>query len=156
MTFALKVPPGSYNVRITAVETEFVTQLGVGKGEGAPTLFAADLNGDGVDEYIMENDSVKITLLATGGRLIEYLIKSRGDNALYKIWPIKPVDDKRRYRKRGYYPYGGFEDFLGQASMETHKLYSAEMVKSPGRLCPGQDDSRLFWQQARENIYFIW
>ena len=64
--------------------------------------------------------------------MIEYFIKSRNDNALYKIWPIKPVDDKREFRKRGYYPYGGFEDFLGQASMETHKLYTAEILKKEG------------------------
>jgi hypothetical protein len=64
--------------------------------------------------------------------VIEYFIKSRNDNALYKIWPVKPVDDKRKYRKRGYYPYGGFEDFLGQASMETHKLYNVEILKKEG------------------------
>ena len=40
----------------------------MGKAEGSPTLTEVDLDGDGVDEYIMENDSVKITLLATGGR----------------------------------------------------------------------------------------
>ena len=132
MIFDLEVPPGSYNVKISALGTVVLTQLGVGKAEGAPTLTVVDLNGDGVDEYIMENDSVKVTLLATGGRVIEYFIKSRNDNALYKIWPIKPVDDKREYRKRGYYPYGGFEDFLGQASMETHKLYNAEILKKEG------------------------
>jgi hypothetical protein len=132
MSFDLELPPGSYNVKISAIGAESVNQLGVGKAEGAPRLIVADLNGDGVDEYIMENDSVKVTLLATGGRVIEYLIKSRNDNALYKIWPIKPVDDKRQFRKRGYYPYGGFEDFLGQASMETHKLYTAEILKKEG------------------------
>jgi hypothetical protein len=132
MSFDLEVPPGSYNVKISAIGTETVNQLGVGKAEGAPKLTVADLNGDGIDEYIMENDSVKVTLLATGGRVIEYLIKSRNDNALYRIWPIKPVDDKRQFRKRGYYPYGGFEDFLGQASMETHKLYTAEILKKEG------------------------
>jgi hypothetical protein len=132
LIFTLKVPPGSYNVRITALGTEAFSQLGAGKAEGSPTLTASDLNGDGVDEYIMENDSVKVTLLATGGRVIEYIIKSRKDNALYRIWPVKPVDDKREFRKRGYYPYGGFEDFLGQASMETHKLYNAEILKKEG------------------------
>ncbi len=132
MTFELKVPAGSYNVKISALGSEMTNQLGVGKAEGAPELTVKDLNGDGVDEYIMENDSVKVTLLATGGRVIEYIIKSRNDNALYKIWPVKPVDDKRAFRKRGYYPYGGFEDFLGQASMETHKLYTAEILKKEG------------------------
>jgi hypothetical protein len=132
MIFGLKVPAGSYNIKISALGSEMVNQLGVGKAEGTPTLTVTDLNGDGVDEYIMENDSVKVTLLATGGRVIEYIIKSRNDNALYKIWPIKPVDDKRAFRKRGYYPYGGFEDFLGQASMETHKLYTAEILKKDG------------------------
>ena len=132
MIFDLEVPPGSYNVKISAIGTMVLNQLGVGKAEGAPALKVVDLNNDGIDEYVMENDSVKITLLATGGRVIEYYIKSRNDNALYKIWPIKPVDDKREYRKRGYYPYGGFEDFLGQASMETHKLYNAEILKKEG------------------------
>ncbi|MBK8884235.1 MAG: hypothetical protein IPN67_18290 [Bacteroidales bacterium] len=132
MTFELKVAPGSYNVKITAFGNDMVNQLGVGKAEGKPALTAIDLNNDGVDEYVMENDSVKVTLLATGGRMIEYFIKSRNDNAVYRIWPIKPIDDKRVFRKRGYYPYGGFEDFLGQASMETHKLYTAEILKKEG------------------------
>ena len=132
MTFELEVNPGSYNVKISAFGNEMLTQLGVGKAEGKPKLTAIDLDSDGVDEYIMENDSVKVTLLSTGGRMIEYLIKSRNDNAVYRIWPIKPVDDKRAFRKRGYYPYGGFEDFLGQASMETHKVYTAEILKNEG------------------------
>lgn len=132
LTFRLKVQQGSYNVRITALGVETINQLGVGRAEGSPTLTSVDLNGDGIDEYVMENDSVKVTLLTTGARVIEYYIKSRKDNALYRIWPVKPVDDKREYRKRGYYPYGGFEDFLGQASMETHKLYTPEILKKQG------------------------
>jgi hypothetical protein len=132
MAFELELKAGSYQVKVSALDVESLNQLGVGKPEGSPNLTAVDLNSDGVDEFIMENDSVKITLLATGGRVLEYVIKSRNDNALYKIWPIKPVDDKREFRKRGYYPYGGFEDFLGQASMETHKVYTAEVTKSEG------------------------
>jgi hypothetical protein len=95
-------------------------------------LYAVDLNSDGVDEYRMENDSVQITLLATGARVIEYKVKSRNDNVLIKIWPKKAIDDKRPNRKWGYYPYGGFEDFLGQASMETHKVYDVEVIKDKG------------------------
>ena len=130
--FDLKVPAGSYDVKITALGLESHQQLGVGTASGAPKLSEADLDGDGVNEYILENDSVKLTLLRTGGRVIEYIVKSRKDNVMYRIWPIKPVDEKRKFRKRGYYPYGGFEDFLGQASMETHKVYDAEILKKEG------------------------
>ncbi len=48
------------------------------------------------------------------------------------LWPNKAIDHNRPFRLRGYYPYGGFEDFLGQASMETHKVYDAEIVKKEG------------------------
>ena len=130
--FDLDLPAGSYSVKVTALGVENISQLGVGKAVGAPTFTAIDLNNDGVDEYRMENDSVKVTLLATGARVIEYFVKSRNDNVLFKLWPEKPVDDKREFRKRYYYPYGGFEDFLGQGSMETHKVYQAEIVKSEG------------------------
>ncbi len=130
--FDLDLPAGNYSVKVAALGVENFSQLGVGKAVGAPTLTAIDLNSDGVDEYRMENDSVQVTLLATGARVIEYFVKSRNDNVLFKLWPEKPVDDKREFRKRNYYPYGGFEDFLGQGSMETHKVYSAEIVKSEG------------------------
>ncbi len=132
MLFELEVPSGNYNVKVSALGIEYTSQLGVGKAEGNPYLYTTDLNSDGIDEYRMENDSVQITLLATGARVIEYNIKSRQDNALFKLWPKKAIDDKRPFRKRGYYPYGGFEDFLGQASMETHQIYSAEVVKNEG------------------------
>ena len=132
MSFDLDVPPGSYKVKVSALGLENISQLGVGKAEGAPYLYAIDLNSDGIMEYRMENDSVQVTLLSTGARLIEYIVKSRHDNVLFKLWPDKPNDDKRAFRKRGYYPYGGFEDFLGQGSMETHKVYDVEILKKEG------------------------
>jgi len=130
--FELEVPAGSYKVQVSALGIEYESQLGVGAAKGSPYLYAVDLNSDGVDEYRMENDSVQITLLATGARVIEYIVKSRNDNVLFKMWPKKAIDDKRSFRKRGYYPYGGFEDFLGQASMETHKVYDVEVIKDKG------------------------
>ncbi len=134
LTFDLQLSPGSYNVKVTALGTENISQLGVGKAEGAPRLYETDLNHDGINEYVMENDSVRVTLLTTGARIIEYFVKSRNDNVLFKLWPGKPADTSREYRKRNYYPYGGFEDFLGQASMETHKLYTPEILKKEGNL----------------------
>ncbi len=91
-----------------------------------------DLNGDGLLEYRLENDKVRVTLLAIGARVIEYVVKERNDNVLFKLWPEKEPTDRRPFRERGFYPYGGFEDFLGQASIETHKVYDAELVRDGG------------------------
>ncbi|MEI6048715.1 MAG: hypothetical protein WCS03_07425 [Bacteroidota bacterium] len=132
MSFDLEVPAGSYNVKVSALGVENLSQLGVGIASGAPYLYEVDLNSDGIMEYRMENDSVQITLLATGARVIEYIVKSRNDNVFFKLWPEKAIDEKRLFRKRGYYPYGGFEDFLGQGSMETHKVYNVEILKKEG------------------------
>ncbi|MCG8310167.1 MAG: hypothetical protein MI975_22405 [Cytophagales bacterium] len=132
MDFELEVPKGSYRAKVSALGTEYISQLGVGAPEGKPYVYAIDLNSDGVNEYRMENDSVQVTLLATGARVIEYIVKSRNDNILFKLWPKKAIDDKRPFRYRGYYPYGGFEDFLGQGSMETHQIYDCEIEQSDG------------------------
>mgnify|MGYP001598083394 FL=1 len=133
MLFELNVPQGNYTVRVSALGVSYSSQLGVGKAEGQSMAYKIDLNSDGVSEYRMENDSVLVTLLTTGGRVIEYIVKSRKDNIFFKLWPEKADDDKRSFRRgREYYPFGGFEDFLGQPSMETFRVYDAEIVKSRG------------------------
>jgi 5S rRNA maturation endonuclease (ribonuclease M5) len=132
MSFDLDVAAGNYLVKVTALGVENLSQLGVGAATGKPYLYEVDLSSDGIMEYRMENDSVQVTLLATGARVIEYIVKSKQDNVFFKLWPEKAADDKRLFRKRGYYPYGGFEDFLGQGSMETHKVYDVEVLKKEG------------------------
>lgn len=133
MQFELNVRPGNYTVKVSALGLKYSSQLGVGKPEGQPVAYKIDLNKDGVSEYRMENDSVLVTLLATGGRVIEYIVKSRKDNIFFKLWPEKADDDKRPFRRgREYYPFGGFEDFLGQPSMETFHVYDAEIVQAKG------------------------
>ncbi|MCK5464529.1 MAG: hypothetical protein KAI95_15985, partial [Bacteroidales bacterium] len=107
LLFDLDVPPGDYEVKVTALGMDYTSQLGVGKAEGKPYLYEIDLNNDGVNEFRMENDSVQVTLLTTGARVIEYIVKSRDDNVFSKLWPEKPIDDKRPFRRRGYYFYGG-------------------------------------------------
>jgi hypothetical protein len=130
--FDLKLSAGSYDVKVSALGLSYQSQLGVGKNEGHAYAYDLDLNADGIKEYRMENDSVLVTLLATGARVIEYIVKSRKDNVLFKLWPEKPEDDKRLFRKYGFYPYGGFEDFLGQGSMETHRVYDVKVIKKEG------------------------
>jgi hypothetical protein len=130
--FKLRLPPGSYEVVVSAFGIEARTQLGVEAAAGEARLSEVDLNGDGIKEYVLENGKVKATLLAIGARVIEYVVKERNDNVFFKLWPEKEATDRRPFRERGFYPYGGFEDFLGQASIETHKVYEAEVVKSGG------------------------
>ncbi len=130
--FPLGLSAGRYNVKVSALGAENVSQLGVGENTGAPRLYEIDANGDGINEYRMENDKVRVTLLRTGARVIEYIVKERNDNIFFKLWPEREATDKRPFRERGFYPYGGFEDFLGQGSMETHWVYDAEILKADG------------------------
>ncbi len=132
MTFDLPVSAGNYFVKVTALGVENISQLGVGAASGSAKITEVDLNHDGISEYKMENDSVQATLLTTGARVIEYIVKSKKDNILFKLWPDKPIDDRRSFRRREFYPYGGFEDFLGQPSIETDKQYDAVVVKKEG------------------------
>ncbi len=132
MLFELELPAGNFNVNVSALGVEFTSQLGVGKAEGISHASVVDLNNDGVNEYRLENDSVQVTLLATGARVIEYIVKSRNDNLLFKLWPKKVIDHKRPFRERAFYPYGGFEDFLGQGSMENHQVYNAKIERKEG------------------------
>jgi len=132
LEFKLPLQPGSYTVKTTALGVTNETQLGVGEPAGEATVTPVDLNGDGLMEYRLENDKVRVTLLAIGARVIEYIVKEKNDNVFFKLWPEKEYSDRRPFRERGFYPYGGFEDFLGQASIETHKVYDAEIVKTGG------------------------
>jgi hypothetical protein len=132
LNLRLPLKPGAYSVKVSALEAAAESQLGVESPGGRATCAEVDLNSDGVPEYALENDKVKVTLLATGARIIEYIVKDRNDNVLFKLWPKKEDTDGRPFRERGFYPYGGFEDFLGQASIETHKVYRAEIVRQEG------------------------
>ena len=140
MAFELEANPGSYQVKVSALDIVSLNQLGVGKAEGSPNLTAIDLNNDGVDEYIMENDSVKITLLATGGRVIEYIIKSRNDNALYKIWPVKPVDDKENSGNEVITPMADLKISLDRQAWKPIN-YIRRKYQECRRSCTGEDDS---------------
>lgn len=132
LDFRVAAAPGDYTVTYEAMGVTAHTQLGTGEESGEVTLVETDIDGDGVNEYIMENSRVKVTLLTTGARVIEYIVKSKNDNVFFKLWPDKPYDVNRPFRERAFWPFGGFEDFLGQASVETHKVYDAEIVKAGG------------------------
>ena len=121
-------------MEVSALGVKTTNQMGVGKASGKVYAYEIDLNSDGINEFRLENDSVRVTLLTTGARVIEYIVNSRNDNVLLKLWPEKSGDDKRPNRDWGYYPYGGFEDFLGQASMKHIRFMMPSLLKT-GRLC---------------------
>jgi len=129
----LPLSPGSYTAVASALGAEALSQIGIEAAAGSAVCTPGDLNDDGIMEYRLENKSVRATLLATGARVIEYIVKDKGDNVFFKLWPEKEIStDSRPFRERGFYPYGGFEDFLGQASIETHKIYDAQVVQAKG------------------------
>ncbi|MBO4417060.1 MAG: hypothetical protein J5801_02935 [Bacteroidales bacterium] len=131
--FNLKLKPGNYIAVASSQGASAVTQLGIGEEQqDAVKLWKEDVNGDGIDEVYMENSKVRVMLLAIGARVMEYYVKEKDDNVLFKNWPNEPYDPERPYRKRNFWPFGGFEDFLGQASVETHKVYDCEVVKDGG------------------------
>ncbi len=132
LSFSLPLAAGSYKVVVTALDQSAECQLGIGEASGHAYLYEDDLNNDGIPEYRMENDQVRLTFIATGARVIEYYIKEKDDNAFFKLWPDKPDDHDRPFRRRGFYPFGGFEDFLGQASMETHQVYDVRVTRRDG------------------------
>lgn len=132
ISYDVRQNPGHYVVTVEAMGMDARSQLGIGDEKGSVTLTEVDLNNDGINEYIMENNHVRVTLLTTGARIIEYFVKAKNDNVFFKLWPDKPDDIDRPFRERAFYPYGGFEDFLGQASVETHKVYSASVIKREG------------------------
>ncbi|MDR0749495.1 MAG: hypothetical protein LBF62_07985 [Tannerellaceae bacterium] len=129
LNFDIKQDQGNYIVKTEAMGVSAFTQLGINNIAGTVTLKEVDLNNDGINEYQMENDHVRVTLLTTGARVIEYFVKAKNDNVFFKLWPEKPDDLDRPNRLWAFYPYGGFEDFLGQASVETHKVYDATVIK---------------------------
>ena len=132
LDFDLNLPAGSYKVTTSAMGASTSTQLGIGEAENAVSLRKEDVNGDGIDEVIMENSKVRVMLLAIGARIMEYYVKDKDDNVFFKNWPNEPYDPERPYRKRNFWPFGGFEDFLGQASVETHEVNDVEIVKDGG------------------------
>jgi hypothetical protein len=150
LDFRLDLDPGDYIVRAKALGATSESQLGVGKPEGRAFVYEIDLNSDGVSEYRMENDSVRISLLRTGARVIEYIVKSKDDNVLFKIWPEKTYNHRAPHRMRGFYPYGGFEDFLGQASMETHQVYDARIVKDMGDYVQVEMETDYYGNQIKK------
>lgn len=123
---------GQYSVKVSALDHTAQSQISVRKINTAASTHLEDLNNDGITEIVMENDLIRATILLTGGRVIEYILKSQQDNLLFKLWPEKPPLDAKPGGKRRFYPYGGLEEFIGQPTIETHIQFKYEILKAAG------------------------
>ena len=129
----LNLEEGDYKIKISDGLFEKEAFLSVRFHTGEATTRFEDLNGDGMDEIIMENDKIRAAILRTGGRVIEYILKEKNDNLLFKIWPEKPDDWSRPNRKTAFWPYGGLEEFIGYPTITGHEIFEFEILKDRGK-----------------------
>ena len=128
----LNLEPGDYIVKATALGVVTQGTIAVRAQPGAAEAREEDINGDGIPEIVMENDSVRAVVLLHGGRVIEYTLKSRDENLLFKLWPEKPPMDGKPGGTRQFYPYGGLEEFIGYPYIGGHIVYKHEILSASG------------------------
>lgn len=123
---------GKYSVKVKALENVVEGRISVKKISGKASVHLEDMNGDGINEIVMENDQIRASILLTGGRVIEYILKSQNENLLFKLWPDTPPLHDIPGGRRRFYPYGGLEEFIGQPTIETHIIFKHKILKSSG------------------------
>ncbi|HQP98745.1 MAG TPA: hypothetical protein PLY86_09845 [bacterium] len=128
--FSLK--PGNYLAKVTALGVTAEGQIAVRTQRGRAVVSEEDQNGDGIPEIVMENDLIRATLLLFGGRVIEYTVKSKDENLLFKLWPEKPPLAGQPGGVRAFYPHGGLEEFIGYPFIGGLRVYQYEIMKAKG------------------------
>ena len=123
---------GEYTIKVSALDYVAEGRISVKKCSGEVTTYLEDLNDDGIDEIVMENSQIRTTILLTGGRVIEYILKSKNENLLFKLWPQTPPLHNSPIGRRRFYPYGGLEEFIGQPTIETHIIFRHKILKPSG------------------------
>jgi hypothetical protein len=129
---SIPLEPGDYLARATAIGVTTSGQVAIRAQTGTATAREEDLDGDGVPEIVMENDRIRATVLLFGGRVIEYIVKNRDENLLFKLWPEKPPRDGEVGGTRSFYPYGGLEEFTGYPYIGGHIVFKHEIVQASG------------------------
>jgi hypothetical protein len=130
VTFTL--PAGDYIVEASALGVTTTGQLALREAPGEVKVHEEDLDGDGIPEVIMENDSVRVSVLKEGGRVIEYILKETGENIFFKLWPRTPPLHGTPGDTRSFYPFGGLEEFIGYPYIGGHIQYHHEVVQATG------------------------
>ncbi|GMV94732.1 MAG: hypothetical protein AMXMBFR82_45100 [Candidatus Hydrogenedentota bacterium] len=131
-TFPLDLETGDYRVEVAALGVTATGLVSIRTPEGTASTRLEDLNGDGVDEIIMENEHVRVAVLRTGGRVIEYTLKDSGENVFFKLWPEKPPMHGKVGGVRQFYPFGGLEEFIGYPYIGGHTEFRYEILQAEG------------------------
>ncbi|HOE10275.1 MAG TPA: hypothetical protein PLQ35_07295 [bacterium] len=130
--FQFSLKPGDYLAKVTAQGTTVEGQIAVRAQKGKAAVTEEDQNGDGIPEIVMENNVIRATLLLFGGRVIEYTVKSKNENLLFKLWPEKPPWAGEPRGVRAFYPHGGLEEFIGYPFIGGLRIYQYEIMKDRG------------------------
>jgi hypothetical protein len=128
----MKLGLGDYILEATALGVTVAGQIAIRAQEGNATAREEDLDGDGIPEVVMENESTRATILMYGGRVIEYIVKSKDENLMFKLWPEKPPLEGQVAGTRSFYPYGGLEEFTGYPYIGGHIVFHHEIEQDSG------------------------
>lgn len=128
----LPLPEGEYKVKTTALGKTVDGQISIKAQQGQVTSHFEDIDKDGTNEIVMENNQVRASILLTGGRVIEYILKSRNENLLFKLWPELPPWADQPRGKRAFWPWGGLEEFIGYPTIEGHINFNYKIEKESG------------------------
>ena len=131
-TVELDLAAGDYIAEVSALGVTSSGVIAVRPAEGIASTHEEDLNQDGVPEIVMENDYVRVVVLHTGGRVIEYTLKSNGENVFFKLWPDRPPMHGKVGGVRQFYPFGGLEEFIGYPYIGGHIEYRHEILQGDG------------------------
>jgi hypothetical protein len=131
-SFNIKLDTGIYIAKISFMGFTKEGIISIKNFDGNAKVYIEDLNHDSIPEIVMENDNIKATVLLFGGRIIEYILKNKDENLLFKLWPNRPPWHGKPEGFRAFYPYGGLEEFIGYPFIGGQVVYDYKILKSSG------------------------
>ena len=132
ITVPLNLKAGDYSVNVSFSSGKATCRLLVKAFEGKAVAYTGDFDGDGLEEAVLENEYVVAKVISPGGRLLQYRLKGVEADLLFKLYPKRPEDWRVSGRKRGFYPFGGLEEFIQQPTVDGHENFDIRIVSSEG------------------------
>jgi len=128
----MSLDTGRYVLEFSCSSQRAICRLLVRDFKGNAAASTGDYDGDGLEEAILENELVVAKVISPGGRLLQYRLKDVEADLLFKLYPKKPSDFRVSGRKRGFYPFGGLEEFIQQPTVEGHENFKIRIVRKEG------------------------